>query len=235
MLPHHTNRLLDSMSHDSQDLLSKHMERVELKARARLEEGDRHVPYVYFVLSGLVSLVYRAHGADQVDVGIIGYEGCTGCGTILGCDRTPQATTVQCRGEALRISVEDLRDCMEADKPMHRNLLRFVHTAIMQRDETAYSASRANLHQRVARWLLMADDRMRGENLPITHEMMAIMLGVRRAGVSMVMQDLHARELIDYSRRNVHITDRKELEKLTAQFYGVAEAEFTRLLPASTH
>ena len=105
MLPSHTNRLLDSMSEDSQARLNKHMERVELNARARLEEGDRHVPYVYFVLSGVVSLVYRGRVGDQVDVGLIGYEGCTGCSIILGCERTPQATTVQCRGEAFRISV----------------------------------------------------------------------------------------------------------------------------------
>lgn len=206
-----------------------------MKARARLEEGNRHVPYIYFVLSGLVSLVYRARGGDQVDVAVIGYEGCTGCSTILGCDRTPQSTTVQCAGEALRISVEGLRRCLDADRPMHANLLRFVHTAILQRDESAYAASRANMHQRLARWLLMADDRMRGDNIQLTHEMLASMLGVRRAGVTTVMNDLHRSEMIDYSRKNIYVTGRSALEKLAGPFYGVSEAEFARLLPVAAH
>jgi CRP-like cAMP-binding protein len=233
MLNFHTNRLLESMSQESQARLGNRMERVDIRARARLEEGSRHVPYVYFVLSGLVSLVYRARDGDQVDVGVIGYEGCTGCSTILGCDRTPQSTTVQCAGEALRISVEDLHGCMAADPAMHGNLLRFVHTAILQRDETAYSASRANMHQRVARWLLMADDRMRGANIQLTHEILANMLGVRRAGVTTVMNDLHRDEMIDYSRKNIYVTGRGRLEKLAGHFYGASEAEFARLLPVS--
>lgn len=91
---------------------------------------------------------------------------------------------MQLSGEALRIGVRDLNDRIALDRPMHGQLLRFVHTAILQRDETAFSASRASMEQRVARWLLMAQDRMRSEDIELTQELMATMLGVRRAGVS---------------------------------------------------
>lgn len=142
---------------------------------------------------------------------------------------------MQLSGEALRIGVRDLNDRIALDRPMHGQLLRFVHTAILQRDETAFSASRASMEQRVARWLLMAQDRMRSEDIELTQELMATMLGVRRAGVSGVKQGLWKSNIIVYGRRSIRIMNRPALEKLAAQFYGISEAEFERLLPPSTH
>jgi CRP-like cAMP-binding protein len=132
-----SNRLLDGLKADDRLLLSGFLTPVDLHDRERLEEPNQTPPYVYFILSGLVSIVYRSRNGEQVDVGVVGYEGCTGCGVILGCERTPQAITVQSSGEALRISITDFQTCMEQSVALHRTLLRYVQTVVIQRDETA--------------------------------------------------------------------------------------------------
>jgi CRP-like cAMP-binding protein len=212
--------------------LSEFLTPVYLHHRERLEEPNRTIPYVYFVLSGLVSIVYRSRSGEQVDVGVVGYEGCTGCGVILGCDRTHQTVTVQSAGDALRISLTDLQWCMEQSVALHRTLLRYVQTVVVQRDETALAGSLGTIDQRLARWLLMADDRIREKDIRITHETLSDMLGVRRAGATMSMQKLANLDLITYQRGRLQVADRKGLEAFAGQFYGVPEAEFKRLLPS---
>jgi CRP-like cAMP-binding protein len=230
-----SNRLLDSLEADDRHLVSAFLTPVDLHDRERLEEPNCRPPYVYFVLSGLVSIVYRSCNGEQVDVGVVGYEGCTGCGVILGCERTPQAVTVQSPGDALRISIADFQRCMEQSVALHRTLLRYVQTVVVQRDETALAASLGTIDQRVARWLLMADDRSPEQDIRLTHETLADILGVRRGGATVSMQKLARLGLITYRRGRVQIADRTGLQRFAGQLYGVPEAEFKRLLPSLVH
>jgi CRP-like cAMP-binding protein len=227
-----SNRLLDGFKTDDRRLLSEFLTPVHLRSREPLEEPNRAIAYVYFVLSGLVSITYRSRNGEHVDVGMVGYEGCTGCSVILGCDRTPHAVTVQSEGEALRITVKDFQRCLKQSMALHQTLLRYVQTMLIQRDGTALAASRGTIDQRIARWLLMANDRIRDKDIRVTHEMLADILGVRRGGATMSMRKLADLGLITSQRGRLQIADRKGLETFAGQFYGVPEAEFKRLLPS---
>lgn len=206
-----------------------HCELVNIPFRERLEEPHRHVPYVYFLESGLASLMYKGSGDDTSEVAIVGREGCTGCGLILGIDRSPQGANMQVAGVAQRIPAQDFRLALR-DDGVRDILLRYVHTQIIQRDETALAASRGTIHQRMARWLLMAQDRLGSPELPLTHDLLSVMLSVRRAGVTTALQLFKARELVELKRKSIVIADRDGLKRMAVGFYGAPEAEFRRLL-----
>jgi CRP-like cAMP-binding protein len=225
------NKLLTSMETGDRLQLQSHFETVTLAYRQRLEKANRNIPYVYFLLSGMASIVYSGAGNNQIDVGVVGNEGCTGCSVILACDRAPQAITVQASGMALRIRSEDFSEAIANSPTLRRTLLRYVQTTVLQRDETALAAAKASILERLARWLLMAQDRMDTTDLHLTHEMLAHMLGVGRSGVTLMMRELRARGLVDNGLPgHIRITDREGLRTLAGSYYGTSQAEFQRLL-----
>ena len=146
-------------------------------------------------------------------VGIIGGEGMTGLAILLASDRSQHATYIQYAGKGLRISAARLREADERSNTLHRAMLRYAHAFLAQTTTTALANGRSKVEERLARWLLMADDRIDSEELPLTHEFLGIMLGTHRPGVTIAVQALEKAGLITTRRSHITIVDRNRLEK----------------------
>ena len=214
-----SNLILLRLSHDDFGLLEPHLEAVDLPRRKSLEVRKRRIEQVYFVESGFASVV--ANGSDErsVEVGIIGREGMTGSAVVMGAARATHDTFIQVPGRGLRLSAAILRRTIDESVGLHRALLRYVHSFQIQISQTALANGRSKIEDRLARWLLMADERIDGGELPLTHEFLAMMLGVRRPGVTIALQELERDGLITARRGVVTILDRKALEKCSNGTY----------------
>lgn len=224
------NRLLQAVSGDDLDRLSVHLEPITLPLRMVLEQPNKPIESVYFIESGLASVVANGMGDRRIEVGVIGREGMSGMSVILGNHRSPHQTFIQMSGDGWRIPSDDLRAAMQSSESLKALMLRYAHAFFVQTAHTALANGRAKLHERLARWLLMAHDRVDGDKLALVHEFLALMLGVRREGVTIALKDLEVAELITMSRGKITILDRDGLRKEAAGSYGVPEAEFDRLI-----
>jgi CRP-like cAMP-binding protein len=224
------NRLLAALSRADLDLLQPHLKHGPLKLRQDLERPNRRIDYVYFPHGGIASVVAVQVNDTRVEVGLVGYEGMTGTSTLLGSDRTPHSTYIQVAGEGQRIGTLKLRQAMEASKSLRMVLLRYVQVFMVQTAHTAISNARGRLDARLARWLLMAHDRVRSETLPLTHEFLSLMLGVRRPGVTEALHSLESQKLIYTGTGKIAVRNRKGLERAAGNSYGMPEAEFRRLI-----
>src|SRR5215212_4894350 len=224
------NRLLAALSPSDFGLLQPHLEAVPLPVDACLAEPNAPIPYVYFLNEGIASVVATTPQGRRIEVGIIGREGLTAPCVLLEADRSPHECFMQTPGAGLRIQVDDLRRAIATRPSLHRHLLRFVHAFMVQMGQTALANGSHVLEQRLARWLLMCHDRVDGDDLTITHEFLSLMLGVRRAGVTVALQALEKRGLIATKRGRVTVLDRAGLEAVAGDSYGGAEAEYTRLI-----
>jgi CRP-like cAMP-binding protein len=224
------NRLLSRASPDDRNLLQPHLEPITLPVRFDMERPHTPIEYVYFMDDGIASVVAEQGNETRVEVGLIGCEGVTGCAIVLGDDRSPHATYVQVAGEGRRIKSDALRAAMKASGSLSALLLKYVQAFHVQTAHTAIANARARIDERLARWILMADDRVRGHRLQLTHEFLALMLGVRRAGVTEALHSLSREGLIAASRGVITVLDRSGLERTAAESYGVPEAEFRRLI-----
>jgi CRP-like cAMP-binding protein len=166
----------------------------------------------------------------QVEAGLIGREGMSGLTIVLGDHRSPHSTYMQAAGEGQRISAVELRKAMQQSGSLHGSLLKYVQVFMTQTAHTAIANARAKLEERLARWILMADDRLDGKSLPLTHEFLSLMLGVRRAGVTEALHALEAQKLIQPARGEIVVLNRKGIERKAGASYGVPEAEYRRLI-----
>jgi CRP-like cAMP-binding protein len=153
----------------------------------------------------------------------------TGLAVIMGANRSPNATYMQLAGRGWRIGAANLRSMMEESVSLQKILLQYAHVFMMQTSQTALANGRSKVDDRLARWLLMAHDRVVGNDLALTHEFLGIMLGVRRSGVTVALGALENKGLIRAARGTITILNRKALEKIAGAAYGVPEAEFKRL------
>jgi CRP-like cAMP-binding protein len=193
-----------------------------------MERPNRRIRSVYFMEAGIASVVAVQPDDTQVEVGLIGREGMSGIAVVLGGDQSPHSTYVQMAGKGQRISTEELRKAMEASASLHTLLLKFAQVFMVQTAHTAIA--RAHIDRRLARWLLMAHDRTRDDTLPLTHEFLALMLGVRRAGVTEALQSLKRRKLIETGRNQIRVLSRRGIEQAAGSSYGVPESEYRRLI-----
>lgn len=205
------NRILAGLSADDLALLRPDLEPIELPLRFVLEAPNTPISHGYFIEYGLASIV-AVNNHKRLEVGLIGCEGLTGLPIVLGNDRSPHETFMQVPGNGLRIAADKLRAATARSRSFERVLLRFAHAFINQTANTALSNGTATLEERLARWLLMANDRLTGDGVPLTHEFLSLMLGVRRAGVTVALHYLEHRGLIALSRKQIVITDRKGLK-----------------------
>ncbi|MGF1622618.1 MAG: Crp/Fnr family transcriptional regulator [Rhodomicrobiaceae bacterium] len=213
-----------------------HAERVSLERRTYLTAPHDRPDYVYFMESGFASLVVTGPNGRKAEAGLIGKEGASGIPVILGNDQWPHETFIQHEGAALRVGSHSFRTAMERDEAIRRVMLSFVQVLLIQIAYTALANNFAKLEERLARWLLMSHDRIDGNQLPVVHEFMAEMLGVRRPGVTVALHILEGKGLIHAERGKLVIVDRDGLIEHAAGYYGAPEAEFARLMgqPAST-
>jgi CRP-like cAMP-binding protein len=224
------NRLLASLSPQDFDLLEPHLEPVTLGLRKHLEWPNRRIEAVYFPESGFASVVAVQSAGKQVEVGLIGREGMTGLPIVLGNHRSPHSTYIQMPGRGKSMPAEELRKATQTSRSLRDSLLKFVQAFGVQTTHTAICNVQSRLDTRLARWLLMAQDRVEDDILPLTHEFLSLMLGVRRAGVTEALQALRKLGLISYGRGQISVKDRKGMERTAGKAYGVPEAEYRRLI-----
>lgn len=206
------NRILAALTRQDMALIEPHLEPVDLPVRRSLEVRRKRIDHVYFIESGFVSVVANGSDKPSIEVGIIGREGMTGLTIVLGGDRAQHAAYVQAAGEGQRISAARLREMDEQCPTLHRAMLRYARAFLAQATTTALANGRSKIEERLARWLLMADDRLDDEELPLTHEFLGLMLGTHRPGVTLALHGLEKAGLIATRRGRVRILDRKALE-----------------------
>jgi CRP-like cAMP-binding protein len=225
-----SNGVLARLSSADQALLQKQLEPVGLPYRTPLESAFRRIPHVYFLQSGIASVVaISKHQRRQAEAGLTGFEGMTGLPIPLGTDRSPCNVMMQIAGHGLRIEADQLRTAMLKSPTLRDVLCRFVHVFAVQAEHTALSNALGTVAERLARWLLMVQDRMQSDRLPLTHDLIALMLGSRRAGVTVALGHFTAGGLITSGRGHITVLDRAGLETMADGLYGVPEAEYKRL------
>jgi CRP-like cAMP-binding protein len=228
--PPRRNQLLASLSAGDLGLVLPHLRPLDLELRHSLEKPNRKIENVYFMDAGIASVVAVQSNGTEIEVGLIGFEGMSGSSVVLGDHRSPHATYIQVAGAGRQIAVGELRKAMHASASLHGLLLKYVQAFMVQTAHTAIANARALVAERLSRWLLMAHDRVGSETLPLTHEFLALMLGVRRAGVTEALQALTSQKLIKSGRGLIVLLSRKGLERSAGQLYGVPEAEYRRLI-----
>jgi CRP-like cAMP-binding protein len=223
------NRLLASLAPEDAERLRLHLEHVVLPLRQVLIERLEPIDHVYFIEAGIASDTAVTDDGEEMEVGIIGPEGLVGVAAVLDMDSTSNRSFMQAPGMAQRIRVEELRRAMDESPMLRRLLHRYVHAFLAQTSQSAGCNGRHTLDQRLARWLLMAQDRL-GDDLPLTHEFLSIMLGVRRSGVTVALRALAQAGIVEQKRGHIRILDRARLEALSCLCYRVVKTEFDRIL-----
>lgn len=205
------NRILSRLSAADMALLKPDLESIDLPLRYVLEVPNEPITHSYFIENGLASTV-AGNKRKRIEVGLTGCDGMTGLSIVLGNDRSPNETFMQVAGDGRRIAVDKLREAISQSRSLERELLGFVYAFMNQTASSALANGTATVEERLARWLLMANDRLRGDEVPLTHEFLSLMLGVRRAGVTVALNYLEQRAIIRLARKQIVITDRKGLE-----------------------
>lgn len=222
------NQLLNFLSPPDRGLLTPYLERLTLSLRQMVEKEGTSIEKVYFPEDCILSVVGDAQGVGQIEVGMIGREGMTGLSLVLGGDEPAYQTFCQVAGTSLAIDAHHFRKAIGSSAGLREVFLRYVQMFMLQTTGTALSNAANLLPERLARWLLMCEDRIGSKHIPITHEFLSIMLGVERPGVTLAIQDLERQKLIAAKRGLITVLNRRSLEKLTRGTYGMAEQEYRR-------
>jgi CRP-like cAMP-binding protein len=228
--PTFRNVLLDSLSAADLAALAPDLESIALPRRQILESPGSAISTVLFPESGIVSVMARAPYDRRIEVGLVGLDGMIGFGALLGDELSINESIVQVPGHGWRVATTSLVGLMHRSAALSALLLRYVHAFMAQTTQTALANGRSKLEERLARWLLMSHDRFGSNELGITHDFLAQMLGVRRAGVTIALQVLESRRLIRARRGQIIILDRAGLKQQANGSYGVAEQVYCRLI-----
>lgn len=223
------NRLLLELPPDSFNLIMAKAKRVKLKRGQVLEQPRMPVGFAYFIESGIVSLQAVGKGASLIASGLIGSEGMTGLPVILRSMKAPLKAQVLIPGEALRISAEDLQSFLEASDALLDLLLSYVQAMLVQSAYVGLCSARHTARQRIRGWLLLSAAALGGSELPITHQAMARLLGLRRATVSDCLADLQRSGAIGQKRGGVGILDAEMIAQEACECHRVIRAEFAHL------
>lgn len=218
------NRLLKALSAEDFALLEPALSHVSMKIRTNLEIADNPIELIVFPDNGIVSVVATLAKNRQIEVGIIGRDGMTGIAVVLGDNKSPNETFVQVATTGWQIHASDLRYAISASPTLHIALLRYAHQFLIQTARTALVNGHSKIEERLARWLLMVQDRVGQKTVLLTHEFLATMLGARRPGVTLAIQMLEYRGLIRAKRSEITIIDRTGLIRLTNGGYGMEES-----------
>lgn len=225
------NGLLAALSQEDLTALSDHLEFVVLARRHVMERPGEEISEIYFPLSGLGSIVaVGSRLKDQrIEAGIFGRDGMSGTSILLGARTSVHEVYIQLPGDGLRLPADALRDAMEQRPAIRSRLLNYVHVLQLQITHTALANGRDQLETRLARWILMAHDRVDGDNIDLTHEFLSLMLGVRRPGVTTTLHALEGRGLVKTGRGTIDVIDRDGLIETADGSYGTAETEYERM------
>lgn len=215
------NRLLAVLAEEEFDRLAPALEPVPLPVHDVLITPQQPITQAYFVEDGIVSLVADTR-EGRIEIGLTGREGFVGVPLALGAETTPHTAIVQAGGEALRIAADALHEALDASAGLRRVLGRYVQSLIVQVGQTVYANADLTVEARLARWILMTHDRLDQDELPLTHEVLSKMLGVRRPTVTMATHTLEGAGMIRARRGRITVVDRVKLEGLAGAIYGAA-------------
>jgi CRP-like cAMP-binding protein len=224
------NGILAALPEEEWRRLEPSLEWVELPLGARLHETGKPHGYVYFPVSGIVSLVYVMANGESAEIAVIGCEGMVGVSLFMGVDTTPSRAVVQSAGAAYRVNARVMQRAHEKGVPVTDPVLRFVQALMIQIAQTAVCNRHHLLDQQLCRWLLLSLDRLPGSEVVMTQEFIASMLGVRREGVTESASKLQKAGLIRYSRGRITVVDHEGLKLRSCECYEVVRREYERLL-----
>ncbi len=209
------------------------MEPVDLPLGKVLYESGTRLTHVYFPTTAIVSLLYVMENGSSAEIAVVGREGLVGISLFMGGQSTPSRAVVQSAGRGFRLEAELLMREFNRAGPVMHLLLRYTQALITQMAQTAVCNRHHSLDQQLCRWLLLSLDRLESNQLVMTQELIANMLGVRREGVTEAAGHLHKDGLITYQRGKITVLDRKGLEQRTCECYAVVKREYDRLLPVA--
>ena len=224
------NRLLAALPPDELERLAGSLQPVSLELRRVLQAPEQPVEAAYFPETCTVSMLAPLEGGDLLEVGMIGREGLVGLPAVLGADSSTTEALVQGSGAAWRVPAAALRDAFDRSAALRALLLRYVQAFHDQVTQTAACNNHHTLAERLARWLLMTHDRAGSDTFPMTHAFISMMLGVRRAGVTVTAGILQKTGVISYARGSMTILDRPGLEAASCGCYGIIRRQFERVL-----
>jgi CRP-like cAMP-binding protein len=225
------NHLLAALPADDCQRLVPGLEWVAMPLGHVLYEPDTPMRHVYFPTTCIVSLLYVMEDGASAEIAVVGNEGIVGVTLFMGGETTTSRAVVQSAGHAFRLKGQTLKDEFFLAGPMQHQLLRYTQALLTQMAQTAVCNRHHSLDQQLCRWLLLSLDRLSSNELVMTQELIANMLGVRREGVTAAAGNLHKAGLIEYSRGRIKVIDRPGLEARTCECYAVVKKEFDRLLP----
>src|SRR5687767_14019966 len=225
------NRLLAALPEASLQKLLPSLERVPLPLGMVVYESGGTQGYVYFPTSSIVSLLYVLADGASAEIAVTGNEGLEGIALFMGGETTPSRAVVQIAGHGYRLRAAALKKAFEDGGELQHVLLRYTHALITQMTQTAVCNRHHAVDQQLCRWLLLSLDRLPGNELVMTQELIANMLGVRREGVTEAAGKLQDEGLIRYSRGRITVLDRRQLEARVCECYAVVKKEYDRLLP----
>ncbi|MCL7939736.1 Crp/Fnr family transcriptional regulator [Halomonas sp. ATCH28] len=224
------NHLLAALPRDEYQCLAPHLEWVDLTLGDSLVESGKVMRHVYFPTDSIVSLLCVMEDGDSTEIAVVGAEGIVGISLFMGGETTPSRAVVQSAGSAYRLQGQLLKDEFDRASTLQHLLLRYTQALITQMAQTAVCNRHHSLDQQLCRWLLLSLDRLPTNELMMTQELIANMLGVRREGVTESAGKLQKAGLISYHRGRISILDRPGLEARVCECYAVVKKEYDRLL-----
>ena len=216
-----SNRLLLALRDEEFRSIRPHLEFVNLPHHMSLHQPHRTVRFAHFPNEGLISLVVELNDGKSVEAGLLGKDGASGMPAVLGLSRSPLREIVQITGNGFRVKISTLREILESHPQMHMILGRYAAGLAMQVAQTAACNRLHKIEERLARWLLIAQDRLESGTVSITHDFLAAMLGTDRPSVTLAAGVLQKKEIIVYTRGSVKILNRKKLEQFACECYAV--------------
>src|SRR6202142_2374742 len=226
-----TNRLLAALPAADLKRWLPELEWIDLPLGEVLYESGNLQTHVYFPATAIVSLLYVMESGASAEIAVVGREGIVGISLFMGAESTPSRAVVQSAGHGLRLKANLMMQEFNRAGPVLHLLLRYTQARITQMAQTAVCNRHHSLDQQLCRWLLLSLDRLRSNQLVMTQELIANMLGVRREGVTEAAGQLHKAGLIRYQRGHITVLDRAGLERRTCECYAVVKKEYDRLLP----
>ena len=227
------NRLLAVLPDAEWQRWQPQLEAVDLKLGQVLYEANGRMSHIYFPTTAIVSLLSVLENGSSAEIAVVGREGVVGIALFMGGESTPSRAVVQSAGKAYRLKSATIKDEFKS-APVLRLMLRYTQALITQMSQTAVCNRHHTLDQQLCRWLLLSLDRLLSNNLMMTQELIANMLGVRREGVTEAALKLQKAGLIRYARGHIAVLDRDGLEQRACECYAVVKKEYDRLLPDET-
>ena len=224
------NHLLAGLPQADRERLLPSLERVSYRLGEVVYESGEPSRHLIFPTTSVVSLLILTESGASAELAVSGREGVVGISLFMGGQSTPSRAVVQIAGEAYRLPVAELMREFAGGGPLHWSLLRFTQALITQMSQTAVCNRHHSVEQQLCRWLLLSLDRVDGDELRMTQQLIADMLGVRREGVTLAAAKLQEKGYIRYSRGLIKVTDRRRLEQHVCECYGVVRREYDRLL-----